>query len=115
MKVTIKPTHLYTHHTNVQYKMIDTSDESESVPPKKIEYRRLPREVEEVVGEEKAKIEDTANITFDGRQYLVRFPKDVSDAMELSREYKVKFTVTKPKPRTDDEPKLTIEVVKGAV
>ena len=95
--------------------MIDNSDESEDIPPKKIEYLRLPREVEAVIGEERAEIEDTANITFDGRQFLVRFPKDISDAMELSREYKVKFTVKKPKPRTNEEPKLTIEVVKGAV
>jgi len=95
--------------------MIDNSDESEGAPPKKIEYQRLPREVEEVIGEERAEIEDTANITFDGRQYLVRFPKDISDAMELSREYNIKFTVIKPKPRTDEKPKLTIEVVKGGV
>lgn len=95
--------------------MIDDSDESEGAPPKKIPYQRLPREVEEVVGEERAVIEDTANITFDGRQYLVRFPKDVSDAMGLSRGDKVKFTVTKPKPRTNEEPNLTMEVVKDAV
>ena len=95
--------------------MIDNSDESEGVPPKKIEYLRLPREVEEVVGEERAKVEDIANITFDGRQYLVRFPKDISDAMELSKEHKVKFIVIKPKPRTNEKPNLTMEVVKDAV
>ena len=95
--------------------MIGNSDESEDMPPKKIEYLRLPREVEAVIGEERAEIEDTANITFDGRQYLVRFPKDISDAMSLSKGHKVKFTVMKPKPRTDEEPELTIEVVKDAV
>lgn len=95
--------------------MIGNSDESEGAPPKKIEYLRLPREVEEVVGEEQAVIEDTANITFDGRQYLVRFPKDVSDAMNLSRGDKVKFTVIKPKPRTNEKPDLTMEVVKDAI
>ena len=95
--------------------MIDDSDESEGAPPKKIEYLRLPREVEEVIGEERATIEDAANITFDGRQYLVRFPKDVSDAMSLSKEHKVKFTVIKPKPRTNEKPDLTMEVVKDAI
>ena len=95
--------------------MIDNSDESEGGPPKKIKYQRLPREVEEVVGEGRAEIEDTANITFDGRQYLVRFPKDISDAMELSKEHKVKFTVIKPKPRTNEKPNLTMEVVKDVV
>ena len=95
--------------------MVGNSDESEGVPPKKIKYQRLPHEVEEVIGEERAKIEDTANITFDGRQYLVRFPKDISDAMSLSKEYKVKFTVIKPKPRTNEKPNLTMEVVKDAV
>ena len=94
--------------------MIDNSDESEGAPPKKIEYLRLPREVEEVIGEERAEIEDTAKITFDGRQYLVRFPKDISDAMTLSRGHKVKFTVIKPKPRTDEEPELTMVVIKDA-
>ena len=38
------------------YKMMDNSDESEGEPPKKITYQRLPREVEEVVGEERAAI-----------------------------------------------------------
>ena len=95
--------------------MTNISDESESAPPKKIEYRRLPEEVEEVVREEHAKIEYTANITFDGRQFLVRFPKEISDAMGLSKEYKVKFTLIKPKPRTEEEPKLTMEMDQDAV
>lgn len=112
MKVSIKQTYLYTHHTNIQSKMKGDSDESEGEPPKKIEYRRLPSEVEEVVGEEQAKIAHTANVTFDGRQFLVRFPKDISEAMNLSKEHKVIFIVIKPKPRTDEEPKLTIEVIK---
>jgi len=95
--------------------MIDNSDECKGAPPKKIAYQRLPREVEEVVGEERAKIEDTANITFDGRQFLVRFPKEISDAVGLSKGHKVKFTVIKPKPRTDEEPELTMGVIKDAV
>jgi hypothetical protein len=115
MKVAIKRTYLYTHHTNISYKMTDVSDESEGEPPKKITYQRLPREVEEVVGEERAVIEDTATITFDGRQYLVRFPKEISDAMGLSKQHKVKFKVIKPKPRTDEEPELTMDVIKDAV
>ena len=92
--------------------MIDNSDENEGAPPKKITYQRLPREVEEVVGEERAVIEDTANITFDGRQYLVRFPTQIATIIGLSKQHKVKFTVLKPKPRTDEEPKLTLEVIK---
>lgn len=92
--------------------MIDDSDEVGGEPPKKLEYRQLPREVEEVVGEERAVIEDTANITFDGRQYLVRFPTRIATIIGLSKQHKVKFTVLKPKPKTDEEPKLTLEVIK---
>jgi len=95
--------------------MINNSDESEGGHPKKVVYRQLPSKVEEVVGEERAVIEDTANITFDGRQYLVRFPKEISGAVGLSKLHKVKFTVIKPKPRTDEEPELTIEVIKDAL
>ena len=103
--------------------MIDNSDErgekgggeEEGKPLKRIDYGQLPAEVEEIVGEEQAKIERDASITFDGRQYLVRFPKDISDNMGLSRENKVRFTLTMPKPRTEEEPKLKIEVIKDAV
>ena len=99
--------------------MINKSDEGEGEgegkPLKRIDYRRLPPEVEEIVSEERAKIEREASITFDGRQYLVRFPKEISDNMDLSREHKVRFTLTIPKPRTEEEPKLTMEVIKDAV
>ena len=103
--------------------MVDKSDErgekegggEEGKPLKRIDYRRLPPEVEEIVSEERAKIEREASITFDGRQYLVRFPKDISDNMGLSRENKVRFTLTIPKPRTEEEPKLKIEVIKDTI
>ena len=105
--------------------MIDKSDDREGEgkerkerkgeTPRRIDYRRLPPEVEEIVGEERAKIEKEASITFDGRQYLVRFPKEISDAIGLSKEHKVKFTLVKPKPRTDEEPELTMEVVNDGI
>jgi hypothetical protein len=95
--------------------MTNLSDEGEGEPPKKIAYRRLPREVEEVVGDERAKIEKTANINFDGRQYLIRFPKEISDAVGLSKEHKVRFKVIKPKPMSEEEPELTMEVLKDAI
>jgi hypothetical protein len=94
--------------------MTNLSDESEGAPPKKIEYRRLPREVEAVVGEERAKIEKTANINFDGRQYMIRFPKEISDAVGLTKDHKIKFTVVKPKPMSGEEPELTIAVIRDA-
>ena len=95
--------------------MIDDSDESEGAPPKKLEYRQLPSEVEEVVDDERAKITLTANITFDKKQYLVRFPKEIAEEVELSTEHKVRFTLVRAKTRTDEEPKLTIEVKKGGI
>jgi hypothetical protein len=41
--------------------------EEKGEPPKKIDYRQLAPEVEEIVSEERAKIEREASITFDGR------------------------------------------------
>ncbi|HUV80581.1 MAG TPA: hypothetical protein VMW40_07170 [Candidatus Bathyarchaeia archaeon] len=92
--------------------MIDNSDESEGDPPKKLEYRKLPSKVEELVDDERAKITRTANITFDKRQYLVRFPKEIAEELGLSTEHKVRFTLISAKTRTDEEPELTMEVVK---
>ena len=118
----LKPTYLYRHHTIILHKMIkETNEKGEKggeekcEPPKKIEYTQLPPEVEEVVSEERATIEAVASITFDGRQYLVRFPKDITESIGLSRDHKVRFSVIIPKPRTDETPKLTIEVFKDAV
>jgi hypothetical protein len=68
-----------------------------------------------VVGEERAKTEKTANINFDGRQYLIRFPKEISDAVSLSKKHKVKFTVIAPKPMSGKESELTMEVIKDAI
>jgi len=118
----LKHTYLYRHHTIILHKMIKKANEKgekggeeKCEPPKKIEYKQLPPEVEEVVSEERATIEAVASITFDGRQYLVRFPKDISESIGLSGDHKVRFRVIIPKPRTDETPKLTIEVFKDAV
>jgi len=38
------------------------------------------------------KIEKTVTISFDGDQYLVRIPKKISDALEIQKGNKMKFT-----------------------
>jgi hypothetical protein len=41
-------------------------------------------------------IEKTMKIVFDGKQYLVRFPTEISEVIEL-KNYKVKFKIELPK------------------
>lgn len=38
------------------------------------------------------KISKTASVSFDGEQFYVRFPQDIANALNLSKEHKIKFT-----------------------
>ena len=40
---------------------------------------------------------------------------EISEAISLSKDHKVKFTILKPKPRTEEEPKLTMDVIKDVL
>lgn len=80
--------------------------------PKKLEYDKLPKDIEKVVTEERAEIIKEASVTWDGRQFLVRFPKKISEGIELNKEDRIRFKLTLPKPRTQENPILNIEVVR---
>lgn len=87
------------------------SDDPDSEVPEKVDYSKLPKEIEKVIQPQKEIITEEAKITFDGRQFLVRFPTEISKLINISNQKKVRFTLIRPRPRTDEEPKLTIELI----
>lgn len=76
-----------------------------------IDYSNLPREVEESLTRELYTIETKAKLTWDGKQFIVRIPSEITQEMKLTRENRMLFTLVKPTPDSDDEPELEIKVI----
>jgi len=83
--------------------------------PKKLAYKKLPKDIEELIeDEERAKVTKDVKITKDAKdQYIVRFPKKISEEMEITSEDRIRFKLTLPKPRSDESPRLMINLIKN--
>jgi hypothetical protein len=82
--------------------------------PEPLDYSILPNELAEVVAEPLSDItEKEANINFDGKQYLVRFPNDIANAIGIKTGDKVRFRVVLPSPKTYQQEEIEIVYVRG--
>lgn len=78
-----------------------------------IDYSELPKELVNVIEEPLTEVtEKEMSIVFDGKQFLVRFPKDISNAIGIKKGDKIKFKVTSPSPKINQEQKIEIEYIK---
>lgn len=79
----------------------------------KVDYTKLPEELEKAITKEHYKIEEKAKLTWDKRQFLVRIPSEIAREYGITKEnkdqFKVIFRLTKPLPDSKDKPKLEIE------
>lgn len=55
-------------------------------------------------------IRKEVRISWDGKQYSIRIPKEISEELNLTNEDKVVFTLTKPLPDSDDKPTLSMVI-----
>ncbi len=79
-----------------------------------LDYSTLPNELEGVIAETLSDIaEKEANINFDGKQYLVRFPNDIANAIGIKKGDKIKFRVVLPSPKTNQQDEIEIKYVRG--
>lgn len=56
------------------------------------------------------KIEKTVTISFDGDQFLVRIPKKISDALEIQKGNKMKFTANLSYIEENNKKILVVEI-----
>jgi hypothetical protein len=84
---------------------------SDEKVPDKIDYSKLPKELGAVIEPQNEEIIEESRITFDGRQYLVRFPTEISKLANITKDNKIRFTLKRPLPNTNTEPKLDIEII----
>ena len=76
-----------------------------------IDYSNLPKEVEESLTKEPYTVTTKAKLTWDGKQFIVRIPSEISQEMKLTNEKRMLFTLVKPVPDSDDEIDLKIEII----
>lgn len=82
--------------------------------PTQLDYSELPNElINAIEGPLTDVTEKEASIVFDGKQFLVRFPKDIATAIGIKKGDKIKFKVTLPSPKTNLEKEIEIEYVRS--
>ena len=79
--------------------------------PDTIQYNKLPKEVEEILEQTIEEITEESRITFDGRQYLVRFPNEISRLYGITHEKRVVFRLKRPSPNMKIETILEIKII----
>lgn len=84
--------------------------------PKQLDYSVVPREIEEAINPMPYEIEKKTKLSWDGKQFMIRIPLDISDEMGITKEnkgeFKVRFKLVKGRPNTTEETKVTMELVK---
>jgi len=96
--------------------MTEKSYDSDEIP-KKLDYADLPKETEDMIAEgDSATIRKESKITIGKKgEYITRFPKEIVEGADIHPDDRVEYTLRLPKPRTDEKPKLTIELIKNGV
>lgn len=75
-----------------------------------VDYLKLPDEIEKVIERKPYTIKTKAKLIWDGKQYFVRIPSEISNEMKVNKENRIKFTLTKPLPDSNEKPILKIEL-----
>jgi hypothetical protein len=78
--------------------------------PPKVDYSKLPPETEEAIARKPYTIEEKAKLTWDGRQFLVRIPKEIAQEIGITKENFILFRLIKPLPDSTEKPKLEMEL-----
>jgi len=76
-----------------------------------VDYSNLPNELKEALEEKPHIIEKKAKLSWDGKQFIIRIPKEISEEMKITKESQIKFRVIKPRPGTDEQNELKIDLV----
>lgn len=82
--------------------------------PEQLNYSNLPNDIKDVIAEPLSdKTEKEANINYDGKQWLVRFPNDIANAIGIKKGDKIKFKVVLPSPETRQPEDIEIKFIRS--
>lgn len=94
-------------------KSVRKDEEFEHKIPKKIPEPTITKEIEEILEPKPDITENTANISYDGKQWLVRFPTEIANAIEIGKNDELKFRVEKHSPKLGGKTDIVITYIRG--
>jgi hypothetical protein len=74
-------------------------------------YTNIYDDVKEVIAPMPYVVEETSKLTWDGRQFILRIPKEIAEEAGITTENRVSFKFVKPAPDSNEKPKLEITVL----
>ena len=83
----------------------------------KVDYTKgLPPEILEALEDEVFVIKKDTKLSWDGRQFIVRIPSEITKEYGITKEnrdnYKVHFELKKPNPISDKKMELKVDLIK---
>ena len=76
-----------------------------------VDYSMLPEVTAEAIAEKPFIITEKAKLTWDGKQFLVRIPSEITNELRITKENQMLFILKKPLPDSSDKPELIIELI----
>jgi hypothetical protein len=77
----------------------------------KLDYTKIPEDVKAIIEPIPYVVEETSKLTWDGRQFILRIPKEIAEEAKLTANNQIKFRLSKPLPKSNEKPKLEISVL----
>ncbi len=77
----------------------------------RIKYTKLPEDVKKAIVSMPYIVEEAVKLTWDGRQFILRIPKEIAEEVGITEENQIKFKFTKFPPESNEKSKLEISVL----
>jgi len=86
-------------------------DETELKELPQVDYSILPPDIEEAIIKKRYEVTEKSKLTWDGKQFLVRIPKEITQEMGITKENQIVFKLKKPLPDSNEKSSLEILLV----
>lgn len=93
-------------------KSVEYHIEKTTTLPAYLDYSQLPRKTLDAITTPQYEIDKEAKLTWDGKQFIVRIPKEVSFEMGIKEGEYIKFRILKQFGSTE-EPELKMKLVRN--
>ncbi len=91
--------------------MVKSNDIKKDEKLPSVDYSNLPEEIRNAINKQPYQITKATKLTWDGRQFLIRIPKEIAEEIGLTDEWHATFIYVKPLPEERDKyPKLEIKL-----
>ena len=77
----------------------------------KLDYTEIPEDVKAAISPMPYVVEENSKLTWDGRQFILRIPKEIAEEANITTENRISFKLIKSPPESNEKPKLEIKVL----